>query len=284
MPTYDTPHPIDLDVRVGIGDIEITASERANTIVEITPSRPNRNGDISLAKESTVRFDGGRVIVVVPKRVNLFGPGDSVDVRVDLPTGSSATVVSAYGGVRVRGALGASDLTALYGRVLVEKTASLRLKAPYGEVEIGEIDGDLDLTAGHGKLRIDRISGEARVKGSHGDIDLGDVAGDIDASTSGGIAVDRAGGDVSARTAYGAICIKRVDGGSARLENAHAEIEIGVPEGTAAWIDAASKLGVVRNELTAESGPAGAEKTVELRLRSNSGDIVIRRAQATRVG
>lgn len=284
MPTYDTPHPIDLDLRVGIGDIEITASDRATTAIEVTPSRPNRNGDISLAKESTVRFDGGRVIVVVPKRVNLFGPGDSVDVRVDLPTGSTATVVSAYGGVRVRGALGASDLTALYGRVLAEKTGSLRLKAPYGEVEIGEIDGDLDLTAGHGKLRIDRISGEARVKGSHGDIDLGDVAGDLEAGTSGGIAVDRAGGDVSVRTAYGAIRIKRVDGGSVRLENAHAEIEVGVPEGTAAWIDAASKLGVVRNELTAESGPAGAEKTVELRLRSNSGDIVIRRAQATKVG
>lgn len=149
MPVYDTPQPIDLDLTVGMGNLEVTASDRIDTVLEVAPSRPNRAGDISLAKEATVRFDGGRLTVVVPKRLNLFGPGDSVDVRVDVPTGSTASLELAYGGIRTRGVLGDSDITATYGGVVAEHTGALRLKVPYGEVEIGEVAGDLDLTAGH---------------------------------------------------------------------------------------------------------------------------------------
>ena len=284
MTTYDTPNPIDLDVTVGIGDIDITASDRPDTFVEVMPSRPNRSGDISLAKEASVRFDGGRLVVFVPKRLNLFGPGDSVDVRVDLPTGSSATVVSAYGGIRARGTLGASDITASYGRVIAEKTGQLRLATPYGEVEIGTVDGNLELTAGHGRHRIERVSGDTHVRGSHGDIEFGELAGSVEVSTSGGVAIDHGRGNLDIRTAHGAIRIGRASGSSVRLENGHAEIEIGVPEGTAAWIDAASRMGIVRNELTPDSSPDGAERTIELRLRNNSGDILIHRAQPSRVG
>jgi DUF4097 and DUF4098 domain-containing protein YvlB len=280
MPVYDTPGPIDLDIRISIGDLELIASDRGDTRVEVSPSRPNRAGDVSLAEETIVRFDGGRLTVVVPKRLNLFGPSDSVDVRVGVPTGSIATLVSAYGGIRVRGTLGDSIITATYGSVVAERTGALRLKVPYGDVEIDDVAGDLDLTAGHQRLRISRVAGRANIQGSHGSIELGTVGGDIDVRTSGPIAVDRAGGNVSIRTAYGAIRVREVTGGTVRLENGYAGIDVGVPSGTAAWIDAASRQGVVRNELTPESGPDGAERTVELRLRANYGDILIHRAPA----
>ncbi|GGF31490.1 DUF4097 family beta strand repeat-containing protein [Subtercola lobariae] len=282
MPTYPTPRPIDLDITVTVGDVEITASDTPETVVDVVPSRPSRPGDVSLAKEATVRFDGGRLTVVVPKRLNLFGPGDSVDVRIEAPAGSTATIVSAYGGVRVRGALGDSDITASYGRVQLERTGSLRLKAPYGEVEVADVAGDLDLTAGHARLHIARVDGTANIRGSHGDIELGSVTGDVDVRTSAAISIDRAAASVAIRTAHGAIRVKEVTGGTVRLENGYAGIEVGVPEGTAAWIDAASRQGVVRNELTAESGPEGADRTVELRLRANYGDILIHRAQPAR--
>ncbi|MCU1480443.1 MAG: hypothetical protein JWQ19_1229 [Subtercola sp.] len=282
MLVYDTPGPIDVSVTLGMGDIDLTASDRVDTVVEVAPSRPGRAGDVSLAKEATVRFDGGRLTVVVPKRLNLFGPGDSVDVRIELPIGSTTTLVSAYGGVRTRGRLGDSDVTASYGRVQVESTGSLRLKAPYGEVEIDDVAGDLDLTAGHARLQIARIGGLANIRGSHGDIELGAVGGDVDARTSGAVTIGCPAGNVSIRTAYGALRIREVGTGTVRLENGYAGIEVGVPAGTAAWIDAASKQGTVRNELTSENGPEGAERTVELRLRANYGDILIHRTVPAR--
>jgi DUF4097 and DUF4098 domain-containing protein YvlB len=284
MPVYPTPTPIDLDVTVSVGSLEVTADHRGDTRVEVLPSRPGRAGDVSLAKETTVRFDGGRLTVVVPKRLTLFGPGDSVDIRIAVPAGSRATLLSSYGAIRMRGALGASDITATYGDVRIERTAALRLKAPYGEVEVGDVDGSLDLTFGHGRLRIGHVQGDADIRGSHGTIDLGTVDGSVDARTSGSIFVRRAGGDATIRTAHGAIVIGEATRGTLRLENGYSGIEVGVPLGIAAWIDAASKQGVVRNELTAENGPDGASGTVELRMRTNSGDILIRRATPAIVG
>lgn len=284
MALYPTPTPIDIDVTLPVGSLDVTAEQRGDTRVDVLPSRPGRAGDVSLAKETTVRFDGGRLTVVVPRRLSLFGPGDSVDVRLAVPTGSRASFVSSYGAIRVRGALGESDVTASYGDVRIERTAALRLKAPYGEVEIGDVDGSLDLTFGHGRLRIGHVHGGADIRGSHGAIELGAVDGSIEARTSGSIAVGRAGGNASIRTAHGAIHVGEASRGTLRLENGYAGIDVGVPLGTAAWIDAASKQGVVRNELTAENGPEGASGTVELRMRTTVGDILIRRATPAIVG
>ena len=52
----------------------------------------------------------------------------------------------------------------------------------------------------------------------------------------------------------------------------------GGPPGTAAWIDAASAHGTVRNELTPDPEAAAMGRSVELRLRANWADIIIRRA------
>lgn len=278
MPTFSTPNPIDLDLTVGIGYVEVNASDRADTVAEVTPSNPNRAGDISLARDSTIVFADGRLRVTVPKRLNLFGPGDSVDVRIDLPTGSRTVIDIAYGSIRGRGAFGASTIASAYGSVTLDSTDALRLKASYGEVEIAEVNGDLDLTVGHGKLHIDRIAGSARFKGSHGDIELGEVLGAVEGRASGSVTVGKAGGDVAIQTAYGNLRVREVTGGTVRLENGHANVHVGVPSGVAAWVDAASQHGVVRNELTPEGGP-GSANTVELRLRVNYGDIVITRSQ-----
>ena len=278
MPTFDTPDPIDLDVTTGMGRIEIVATDRADTVAEVLPSNPRRHGDVTLAGDATVEFTAGRLRVLVPKRLNLFGPGDSVDVRVQLPTGSRVTVESAYGSVVLRGTFAVSAVRAAYGAVTIGRTVDLVLKVPYGELEVQEVVGDLTLTAGHGRHRVARVTGDVRITGSHGAIDLGDIGGDVEARASGPFTIDRAGGNVTVQTAYGAVRVREVTGGTVRLENGYAEIEVGVPTGVAAWVDAASQHGVVRNELTPEGGPGESDRTVELRLRANYGDVIITRS------
>src|SRR4030095_13694630 len=103
MPSYDVSGPIDLDVTVGVGFVDIVASDRTDAVAEIVPSKPGRSGDESLAREAAVSFDSGVLRVKVPRTHNLFGRSDSVDVRCAVPTGSRVTVVSAYGSVRARG-------------------------------------------------------------------------------------------------------------------------------------------------------------------------------------
>src|SRR5262245_8471255 len=280
MPSYDVSGPVDLDVAVGVAFVDIVASDRPDAVVQIVPSRPGRGGDESLAREATVSFDGGRVRVKVPRRLNLFGKGDSVDVRCAVPTGSRLTIESAYGSVRIRGQLGDCRIAAKYGGVTADTVANLVLDAPYGSTDIAEVTGRLDVTAGHGVLRIAQVHGDARLRASHGTMELGTAVGDVEVTTSGALTIDRALGDVTARSAHGPIRIREVSGGTIRLENGYADVDVGVPTGIAAWIDAVSAHGRVRNELTPDPAAAASDRSVELRLRTNYGQVIIRRATA----
>ncbi|TDB97879.1 hypothetical protein E1091_08100 [Micromonospora fluostatini] len=282
MPSYEVSGPIDLEVTVGVGFVEVVAADRTDAVVEVVPSRPGRSGDESLARESTVSFDNGRVRVTVPRRLSLFSKGDSVDVRGEVPTGSRVTIETAYGSVRSRGVLGDARIVAKYGGVTADTIADLVLDVPYGSTDIAEVTGRLDVTAGHGVVRVAEVRGEARLRASHGAVELGTTVGEVHVTSSGAITIDRALGDVTARSAHGPIRIREVGGGTVRLDNGHADIDVGVPAGTAAWIDASSAHGRVRNELTPDPAAAVSERAVELHLHNSSGTVLIRRVAAPR--
>lgn len=210
--------------------------------------------------------------------MNLFGPTDSVDVRVQVPVGSRVAIDSSYGAVRMVGELGSARIKAKYGNVTADTVGDLVLDAPYGEVDIDVVAGRLEAVAGHGRVRVGRIDGDVRLRASHGTVDLGTTHGSVDVSTSGPLTIDHALTDVTARSAYGAVRIREVSAGSVRIENGYAEVEVGVPLGVAAWVDAASSRGAVRNELTPDPSASSGDRAVELRLRANWADVVIRRA------
>jgi hypothetical protein len=282
MPSYEVSGPIDLDVAAGVGFVDIVASDRTDAVAEVGPSKPGRSGDESLAREATVSFDSGVLRVKVPRRLNLFSKGDSVDVRCEVPTGSRVTIETAYGSVRARGVLGDCRIVAKYGGVTADTVADLVLEAPYGSTDIAEVTGRLDVTAGHGVVRIAEVHGNARLRASHGTIELGTAAGDVEAATSGTLTIDRALGDVTARSAHGPIRIREVSGGTIRLDNGHADLDVGVPTGIAAWIDASSAHGRVRNELTPDPAAATSDRAVELHLHANYGNVIIRRITTPR--
>jgi DUF4097 and DUF4098 domain-containing protein YvlB len=278
VPNYDVSGPIDVDLNVGAGFVDVIASDRTDAVVEVSPSKPGRSGDVSLAREVAVSFDSGRLRITAPRRLNLFGNSDSVDIRCELPTGSRVTVDTAYGSVRARGVLGDCRIVAKYGNVTADTIANLVLEAPYGSIDIADVTGRLDVTAGHGVVRIGQVHGDARLRGSHGTIEIGTAVGDVEVATSGALTIDRALGDVTARSAHGPIRVREVSGGTIRLENGYADVDVGVPTGIAAWIDAVSAHGRVHNELTPDPGAAASDRSVELRLRTNYGQVIVRRA------
>jgi hypothetical protein len=280
MPAYETSQPIELDVELPVGHVEVVASDRADAVADVLPTDAAKSGDRSLAQSAVVRFDGTRLHVSVPRRMSLFGRNDSVDVRIAVPTGTGVDVRSAYGAVRLRGSLGRTRVEAKYGTVDIERTGDLDLTAPYGEVDVREVGGRLDLEAGHSRARIGSVAGEARVRAAHGSVDLGVTHGPVDARLSGALSIDVALADVTARSAHGVLRVRSAVAGTIRLENGYADVEVGVPDGTAAWLDASSEHGAVRNELTAGPGPEEAESTVELHLSSSWADVVVRRAAA----
>jgi hypothetical protein len=61
------------------------------------------------------------------------------------------------------------------------------------------------------------------------------------------------------------------------LETQLGDLEVGIREGTAAWLDVSARAGKVHNALDAADAPEPSADTVEVRARTSVGDVVIRR-------
>jgi hypothetical protein len=281
MPTYETPRPIDLAVDLPVGLLEILATDRTDTVVTISPTRPAMEVDRRGAANTSLSFDGRRLTVTGPKpRFSFIGPSESVDVRVELPTASRVSAELSVGTVRTTGRLGATRIKNGTGSVEVEDTAELWIRAGHGGVEAGNVDGTLEITADHGQVNVASVAGDAVLKASHGTVSVEHAGGEIEARLSyGDLHVGTALGGVTAKTAYGAIRLRDVAGGSSAVESGYGAIDIGIREGVAAWLDLSSKEGHVRNELDADRAPDPGEPTAAIRARTAWGDITIHRSK-----
>ncbi len=280
MPVFDTPTPIDLAIHLPVGAIDIVATDRADTVVTVTPTNPARTQDQRGADETKVDFDGQRLTVTAPKpRFSVIGPSESVDVRVELPTGSRLTADIAVGGVRSTGTLGATRIKASTGGVDVEGTADLWLRAAHGNARVGTASGDVEITADHGQIRIGTVSGDAVLKASHGSIQIDESHADVEAKLSyGDLEITRAFASVTAKTAYGTIRLGEVSSGSIQVESGYGQLAVGVRAGVAAWLDLSSKEGRVRNALEGSGAPTDGQPTVAVRARTSFGDVTVERS------
>jgi hypothetical protein len=281
MPTFTTPTAIDLAINLPVGAIEVLASDRSDTVVTVSPSNPEKAVDRRGAEETRVDFDGSRLTVTGPKpRLSWIGPAESIDLTVELPSGSRLTAEISVGGVRSTGRLGATRVKASTGAVHIEATGDLWLRASHGNATVGTVDGNAEITADHGQIRAGSITGDALLKSSHGNIRIGEMGGVLEAKLSyGDLEIERVKSSIAAKTAYGSIELGRVWSGSIEVESGFGGVSIGVPTGIPVWLDLSSKEGRVRNELDGDRAPETTEQTVAVRARTQYGDISISRAR-----
>lgn len=283
MPTYNTPTPVDLAINLQVGAIEIIASDRTDTVITVSPTNPDKAVDRRGADDTVIEFDGERITITGPRpRISWIGAGatDSADVKVELPTGSRLTAELAVGNVRSVGRLGATRIKASTGVVDVDTTGDLWLRSSHGNAKVGAAEGEIEIIADHGQMRIGRLSGNSILKSSHGSITIGESDGDLDAKLSyGDLEIDRVLGSVTAKTAYGSIQLGEVSRGSIQVESGFGQVTIGVKPGVPAWLDLATKGGHVRNELDGDRAPEASEQTVAVRARTQHSDISIKRAR-----
>jgi DUF4097 and DUF4098 domain-containing protein YvlB len=284
MPTFDTPEPILATIDTVAGHVWINASDRIDTVVEVRPTDKSADADVKAAEQTMVEYANGELSVKTPKskiRNLLIGPSGrspSIDVTVSLPSGSRVDAKT-WGEIRSEGRVGDSTFNSAAGSIRLGQTGRLTLHTGAGDVSVARTAGPTNVTTSAGKIWLGEIDGTAVAKTSSGDITLGEVTGDVQLKTaSGDITVERALAAVDAKTAYGNLRVGEVVRGSAVLETAFGQVEIGVAEGTAAWLDVSSKVGSVRSDLDAAAEPEPSDETVEVRARTGYGDIVIRRS------
>ncbi|WP_455360071.1 DUF4097 family beta strand repeat-containing protein [Streptomyces sp. SYSU K21746] len=281
MPSFDTPEPISATAHVEAGSIQFTAGDRLDTVVEVRPRDPKRDQDVRAADQTEVTYVSGVLTVRTPKQRYLVGRTGTVDVTVELPTGSRVDMTGAWAQVLGEGRLGEVRVKTSSGDVRLDTTGPLQLTASHGSITVDRIEGMAEITTSSGSLRVGIVDGPAVLKNSHGTTTVGTATGDLRVSgANGDIDIARAEGSVVATTAHGTLRVAEVARGTVQLETSYGAIEVGIREGTAAWLDVSSGNGQVRNTLATSETPEKTEDTVEVRARTRYGNIDVRRARA----
>jgi len=284
MAVFETPQPISTTLDLSVADVRIIAGDRADTVVEVRPTNQTRSADIKAAEQTRVEYSNGRLSVKMAKewtRFTPFGGVASVDITIELPTGSAIHSESEMGSYDVDGRLEECLFKTGAGSIRLDRTGPLTASTGIGEIIADRIAGNAELKTGSGQVRVGSIDGATVVRSGNGDTRIGEVGGDLRVRTANGeIVIGQARTSVVAKSANGRIRIGDVVSGTVVLETAAGEIEVGIHEGTAAFLDVKTHHGNVRSSLQASTPSEPSSSTVEVRARTSYGDIVIIRAGA----
>ncbi|MBW5486274.1 DUF4097 family beta strand repeat-containing protein [Streptomyces bambusae] len=280
MPSFATPEPISVTAYVEAGAIQFTAGDRLDTVVEVRPRDPRKDRDVRAAEQTEVTYAGGILTVRTPKQRNSLRRPGIVDVTVELPTGSRVDMTGSWTQVLGQGRLGEVLVKTSSGDVRLDATGPLKLTASHGSITVDRVEGAAEITTSSGSLRVGFVDGPAVLKNSHGTTIVGAATGELRVSGAhGDIEIRRAEDSVTATTAHGTLRVGEVARGTAQLETGYGAIEVGVREGTAAWLDVNAGSGQVRNMLTASEAPEDTEDRVKIHARTRYGNIDVLRAK-----
>jgi DUF4097 and DUF4098 domain-containing protein YvlB len=288
MPTFETPEPISVTVDLGVGDVRITASDRTDTIVEVRPTDPGKDGDVTAAAQARVEYASGRLVVRAQKGWRQWRPRgghESIDVVIDVPSGSSIEGEVGVASARCSGRLGDCRIRAGVGDVRIDEAGSLELRTGAGDLTVERADGSAEVRTGSGAVRIAAVEGSAVVRNGNGDTWVGEVTGDVRVNAgNGSISIERARAGVVAKTASGRVRLGEVERGAVVAQSGFGTIEVGVRDGVAAWLDLDTKFGSVQTDLDPSSSPEPGEDAVEIHAHTSMGDVTIRRSTASHAG
>jgi DUF4097 and DUF4098 domain-containing protein YvlB len=280
MAAFETPEPITATIDVVVGDVRISAGDRDATIIDVSPSDASDHEDVKAAQLTRVEYGDGQLLVKAPRLGSWLSrrDGGSIDVTIELPAGSQVRGAGQSADFSCDGRLGDCRIKTGIGVIRVERADAMSLKCGIGEISVERATEHAELTVASGDVRVRELDTSAVVKTSNGDAWIGDAGGDVRLSAANGsLAVDVAHAGVVAKSVKGDVRLGDVARGTVVLETRLGDLEVGIREGTAAWLDVRAAAGRVHNALDAAEAPEPSAETVEVRARTAAGSVVIRR-------
>ncbi|MBA3311112.1 MAG: DUF4097 family beta strand repeat protein [Nocardioidaceae bacterium] len=279
MQTFHTPGPVKLRVELWSGEAHIRAEETAETTVELVPTRGDGSAQ-DLIDRARVEQRGDEVVVLLPRvKSGLLGRKGEVTATIHVPTGSSIDVQLGSADLDTRGELGRAQVGSGSGEVYIEHATDVTAKSGSGDVAIGTVSGSLSAKTGSAEAKIGYIGGDADCLSGSGDIEIRQVVGSFKAKAgSGDIEIGHAGDSVDLLVGSGDLQVHRIERGRLKAKTGSGDILVAVAHGTAAYLDIMTGSGETKSSLNASDGPADGEQTVELSIRTGSGDVVLQRA------
>lgn len=247
-------------------------------------SWPNDEVDVEVEKRRTGISEDSARDVFDEVAVDISQRENDVDVRIDRKSRFDSNRVSV-------------DI-----RVKVPESYSLDLKTSGGDIDIGDLRGDVSARTSGGDvnvgnvaealLRVHTSGGDVTVKGggretkvstSGGDIEIRDARGAVDANTSGGdITIGGTTGEVTAKTSGGDIEIQHASGSTNAITSG-GDIKIGRTTGDVRAKTSGGDITIERTNGEVDVHTSGGDVTVDsaegsLKAGTSGGDISISNA------
>jgi DUF4097 and DUF4098 domain-containing protein YvlB len=270
--TFEVTGPVELEVRLASGEIEIEVAEGATTVdVELIAYDEESQQLVDEARVE-LREHHGRphVVVDVPQKRGGFNFGflfgrHGIVCRVRAPHDSLLDARTKSADVSVRGTLGGANVSSASGDVLLESlSGGLNVKTASGDTRARDIAGGVHVQTASGDVELDVVRGAINVASASGDVTIGEAWDTVNVNT------------VSGDQEHGAVYQGNV--------SAHAvsgDVSVGVRRGSKVFLDCNTVSGDTSSELDMlPDAPSGDGPLVELRVKTVSGDITITRAPA----
>ncbi len=269
MSIHAVDGPVRLRLSVPAGRIEVEPRDAGAVEVELTALR---NDDVTTSAIAEMRVAaserGGRheIRIEVPRSKGgllSLGRQPKVGVLIRCPAGSDVDVDSASADVDLRADCGVVSVKTASGDVVAGRVAALSVTSASGDVAVGSVGGDLSVKTASGDVDARAVGGAVAVHSVSGDVLLGRVS---ESCTVG--------------TVSGDVAIESLAAGGLRANAVSGDVHVAVERGLRLWIDAQSVSGSMRSDLDLgdASSTEESEVVVELRIRTVSGDVDIRRA------
>ncbi len=210
MRTFPTPTPIAVTIEANFADVQVVASDRPDTVVDVRPTDPDDHAHVQVAEATRVELLGDQLQVIAPKpslmaRI-LNSP--SVDIVISLPTGSTVRADLGAGNVEATGTLGNCMVRTGAGNIRLGDTGALDARSGTGDIMVGNVVGDATIETPAGHTQIASATGDVAIKNGSTGPRIGTVGGDLRVRAGHGrIEVESVAGSVDARTAHGAVVI-----------------------------------------------------------------------------
>jgi DUF4097 and DUF4098 domain-containing protein YvlB len=236
-------------------------------------------------------WDKPEVRVEVEKQAADKAQADAIEIRAE--QSGSAITLEAKKPAAVQSLFGLKVSPTARIVASVPRRCNLVVRTGDGSIDLGRIDGRVELNTGDGSIKVVELNGSIRAHTGDGALTFEDIEGSADLDTGDGSG--SVNGRLSAlrlRTGDGALTVRAEEGSAMaddwELRTGDGSVRLEVPEGFAANLDASTGDGHVHVEgfgqapgaPAAEAGrgsirrPLGAGGRL-LRLRSGSGSISI---------
>ncbi|WP_420035264.1 DUF4097 family beta strand repeat-containing protein [Streptomyces sp. cg28] len=207
MQKFATPATISAVIDIPAGRIQFIAADRADTVVEVRPADATKSRDVKAAEQVEVGYADGRLrIAAAAAKKQLFGPSGAVEVTVQLPAGSRVEATAAAAELRGVGRLGDVTFESAQGPVKLDEAARVRLSLKGGDIVVGRLTGDAEISTMKGDLTVSEAAG--------GTVTLRTESGDVSVGAARGVSAT-----LDAGTSYGRITntLRNADGAGAAL-------------------------------------------------------------------